>query len=225
MPKNSYTSHRIRATIFDNLVRSHTRIVTGQRSDVAPRIGEVIEAASNSFVVQCYELYSAPSLGSFVLAGNPPVCGVVAQVRTQPLDPSRPILARGRDAATVEDLYRDNPQIHRLLTSRFEVLVVGHQSRETYRTGLPPQPPKVHSFVHACDPYEVVEFTSNLGFVHQLVHSGPCGTDDVIGACLHAAAEAHPSGSSFLLQAGRTLASELSGDLPRLNSILRRLSQ
>ena len=72
---------------------------------------------------------------------------------------------------------------------------------------------------------EVVEFTSSLEFVHQLVHSGPSGTDDVIGACLHAAAEAHPSGSSFLLQAGRTLASELSGDLPRLNSILRRLSR
>ena len=35
----------------------------------SPRIGEVIEASTNGFTAQCYELYQLPPLGSPVLKG------------------------------------------------------------------------------------------------------------------------------------------------------------
>lgn len=188
------------------------------------RAGEVIEADSSSFTAQCYQLYGAPPLGSLVRAGSPPIYGVVCQVRTEPMDPARPVLARGQEAQTEDEVYRYNPQIHRLLTSRFEVLIVGHQSEETDCYYLPPLPPRVHSFVYTCYPDEVARFTSQLDFLHLLVGSPVSFSDQIIGACLQQAAAAQANHREFLIAAGRVLAGELSGDLPRLNAILRRVA-
>ena len=92
------------------------------------RVGEVVEANSSSFAAQCYRLYDAPSLGCFVRTGSPEIYGVVCRVSTEPLDSSRPVLARGEAAETEEEVFRDNPQLERLLTSRFEALIVGHHN-------------------------------------------------------------------------------------------------
>lgn len=188
------------------------------------RVGEVIEATSTTFVAQCYKLYAAPPLGTFVRTGSPAIYGVVYRVTTEPLDSSRPILARGDGAATEEDIYRNNPQIARLLTSRFETLIVGYCSEGRSHHFLPPLPPRVHSFVYACVPAEVVQFTSQLDFLHLVVNSGLPAVDEVVGACLREAREAHPDRQEFLWRAGKTLAAELAGDLPRLSAILRRVA-
>lgn len=199
-------------------------MVTPEAATVPQRVGEVIQADSTSFVAQCYQLYDAPPVGSFVRTGSPPIYGVVCQVRTEPLDPARPVLARGLEAESEEELYRDNPQISRLLTSRFEVLIAGHQAEETNYHHLPPLPPRVHSFVYTCYLDEIARFTSSLDFLHLLIGSTINFSDQVIGACLQQASEAHTNGREFLVAAGRVLAAELSGDLPRLNSILRRIA-
>jgi hypothetical protein len=189
------------------------------------RVGEVIEANSHSFIAQCYELYTAPPLGSLVRTGTTAVYGVVCCISTEPLDSSRPVLARGKEAATEEEIYQNNPQIPRLFTSRFDALVVGHQSEPEGVSSphLPPLPPRVHSFVYACAPQEIMSFTSNLHFLHLLINSGVASADQVIGACLREASAAYPNRPEFLLQAGRALATELAADLPRLNAILRRI--
>ena len=199
--------------------------MTATEGQTARRIGEVIESTSTSFVVQCYQLYGAPALGSFVRVGDPPVFSVARGVVTQPLDPSRPILARGEGLATEEELYRENPQLHRLLTTRFDALIVGHSWAGPAQPGLPPYPPRVHSFVHACAPEEVAVLTGDLAFVRLLMGAAPPLPDEVIRSVLRLASDAHPDGSRFLAEAGRAVATELSGDLPRLNAILRRLRQ
>lgn len=84
----------------------------------AQRVGEVVEATSTAFVAQCYRLYDSPPLGALVRSGSPPIYAVVAQVTTGPLDASRPVLARGEAAASEEEVFRENPQLERLLTSR-----------------------------------------------------------------------------------------------------------
>jgi hypothetical protein len=149
---------------------------------------------------------------------------VVYQVRTEPLDPNRPILARGQDAETEEQVYQDNPQIARLLTSRFEAWIVGHQAGERDYQHLPPLPPRVHSFIYTCYPDEIARFTARLDFLHLLVHLPAPSPDEVVGACLQEAAAAHRDRREFLMGAGRFLAAELSGDLPRLTTILRRIA-
>ena len=188
------------------------------------RVGEVIQASSTVFAAQCYQLYHSPPLGALVRAGSPGVYGVVYLVSTLPLEPSRPVLARGEGAATEEEVYQNNPQIARLLTSRFEALIVGHQSNEDCLQFLPPLPPRVHSFVYPCPPSEVVEFASRLDFLTLVVTSGVAGADEVVGACLRQLAAAHPDRRGFLLRAGRALAAELAGDVARLNTILRRVA-
>ena len=56
-----------------------------------------------------------------------------------------------------------------------------------------------------------------------LINSSYPMADEVVGACLRVAAPAHPDPNAFLLRAGKTLAAELAGDLPRLNAVLRKL--
>ncbi|MDP6549400.1 MAG: hypothetical protein QF659_04950 [Dehalococcoidia bacterium] len=190
----------------------------------ARRVGEVVAAASTSFFAQCYQLYGAPALGSFVRTGSPWVYEVVCRVSTEPLDPSRPVLARGESASSEEEVFRDNPQLARLLTTRFDALIAGHQAGDECRHFLPPLPPPVHSFVYACSPAEMARFTDRLDFIYLLLNSGAPVVDEVVGACLRAAAGAQPDGAGFLVRAGRALASELAGDVPQLNSILRRVA-
>jgi len=85
-------------------------------------------------------------------------------------------------------------------------------------------PPPVHSFVYTCSPQEVARFTSRLDLLRLLLNSGPPMADEVLGACLRGAAVAHDDSEAFLLRAGKALAAELAGDLPRLNSILKKVS-
>jgi hypothetical protein len=188
------------------------------------RVGEVIQATSTSFVAQCYQLYASPPLGGFVHTSSPEVYGVVHQVITEPLDPSRPVLARGESEATEEEVYQNNPQIARLLTSRFETLIIGYRGEGRHHHFLPPQPPRVHSFVYTCDSSQVAEFTAQMDFLHLVVNSGLPIADEVAGACLREAALAYPDRQEFLRRAGKILAAELSNDLSRLNAILRRLT-
>ena len=196
------------------------------------RIGGVTEADSASFVVQCYELYGAPPLGALLRVGTPAIYAVVHRIRTEPIDPSRPVLARGRNAESLDQVYRDNPQIERLLTTRFEALIVGYlENAAGAETGkgvayqlLPPAPPRIHSFVHTCSPDEVVRFTSNLDFLRLLVNSGPPLADEVVVACLREAMASQPDREAFALRAGRSLAAELAGDVSRLSAIMRRVS-
>lgn len=195
-------------------------------SRVAPgrRVGEVVEANSASFVAQCYQLYQSPPLGSFVRTGSPEVYAVVCRVSTEPLDSSRPVLARGENAATEEEVFRDNPQLARLLTSRFEALIAGYRENGSDRQFLPSYPPRVHSFVFVCGPDEVARFTSSLDLLRLLLNSGGAISDEVLSACLREAAPAHPDPKAFLLRAGKTLAAELAGDLPRLNAVLKKVT-
>ncbi len=189
-----------------------------------PRVGEVVEANSASFVAQCYRLYTAPPLGQLVRAGSPAIFGVVCRIATEPLDPSRPVLARGEGVETEEEVYQENPQIARLLTSRFDALIVGHQTDQGQQQHLPPLPPRVHSFVHTCADQEIVQFSACLDFLHLLVSAGPPVTDEVIGACLSRIVAANPNREEFRVRVGKALATELAGDLPRLSAILRRIS-
>ena len=187
------------------------------------RVGEVVETASTSFVAQSYKLHGAPPLGSLVRTDSPPVFGVVCRVSTEPLDTGRPVLARGEEAATEEEVFKNSPQLTRLFTTRFEALIIGHNAEGAFQHFLPPLPPGVHSFVYLCSADEVTAFTTRLDFLSLLLGSGVPVADEVTGACMRAVAEAYPDRPQFLARAGRVLATQLAGDVPRLNAILRRM--
>lgn len=163
-------------------------------------------------------------MGGLVRTDSPEIYAVVGRVATEPLDSTRPVLARGEDADSEEDVIRDNPQLARLLTARFEVYIAGHVENGVIRQYLPPRPPRVHSFVYACSPEEVSLFTARLDLLRLLLNSGAPHADEIVGACIRQAASSHEQPDDFRAHACRTLAVELAGDVARLSSLLRRIS-
>ncbi len=189
------------------------------------RIGEVIEPGTSRFLAESYELRSPPPLGSLVRTGEPSllIYGVVCNSSTESTDPGRRPVARGRDEASEEDVYRQNPQLTRLFRTTFEVVVMGHADGAAIRHYLPERPPGIHAFVHTCEPEEVRQFTASFDFLPTLLTSRDGSGDEIVAACLRQASKAHEDPRAFLVSAGKELALQLGGQFNRLTTILRRI--
>ncbi len=189
------------------------------------KIGEVIESGSDRFVAECYELHTPPPLGSLVRTtdGQVEIYGVVCNASTESIDPGRRPLARGREESEEGNIYRQHPQLSRLLRTTFDTLVIGHGQGDALHHYLPPRPPRVHSFVYLCEGDEVRRFTRSLDFLAILLGARVASVDEVVSACLRQAAGAHDDERAFLVRVGKELAVLLGGELNRLNAILRRI--
>ncbi len=189
------------------------------------KIGEVIEASTGEFVAECYELHSPPPLGSLLRTsdGEVGIYGVVYNASTESIDPGRRLLARGREESEEENIYRQHPQLSRLLRTTFDTLIIGHGQGDELHHYLSPRPPRVHSFVYLCDQDEVRRFTRSLDFLAILLNSKAGSVDEVVSACLRQASRSHDDERAFLVRAGKELAVLLGGELNRLNAILRRI--
>ena len=186
------------------------------------RVGEVVEASTSRFLVQCHELYGAPPLGSLVRSEGG-VYGVVAEVTTQSLDPGRRAVAMGRGEDSAEAVYRRHPQLSRLMSTELEAVVVAHHNGEELSRFLAPTPPRIHEIVHACGVPELVEVAGDLELLPSLLASPAGSPDDVTAAFLRQVVQAHPDPERVRLEAGRRLAGLLPGQLHRLTGVLKRL--
>lgn len=192
------------------------------------RIAEVIEASTTEFVAQCYDLDNAPDFGSFVRVRDRTldIFAVVSDVRTASLDPGRRVVVRGMDVEDEEQLYRDNPEIRELLRTELTATVVGFRRDGEFCHYLPPRPPRIHGFVHACADEDVVAFTEQLDFVQTLT-AAPNRTalDELIAASIRNACAARGGDREFLVRAGKEVALLLANDMNRLNGVLRRIGR
>ncbi len=186
------------------------------------KIAEVIEASTTQFTAQCYELYELPPLGSLVKTGD--IYGIVAHAETTSIEPNRKPIARGKDEASEEAIYQENPQLLKLLRSDFEAVVVGYREGDRLYHYLPPSPARIHAFVYLCVNEEVREFSQSFGFLNILINARlPVPSDELIAAALRQISQAHEDGRKFLVAAGKELAVLLSGQYEQLKSILGRL--
>lgn len=192
---------------------------------MSDKIGEVIESGSDRFVAECYELHTPPPLGSLLKTsdGVVEIYGIVASATTQSIDPGRRPIARGRGEVEEEDIYRQHPQLSRLLRTTFDIVVIGHGQGDNVHHYLPPRPPRVHSFVYPCENDDVRRFTRSLDFIPMLLAAKWGTGDEALAACLRQASTAHDDPRAFLVRAGKELALLLGGELNRLNTILRRI--
>lgn len=197
----------------------------GTTTTTSTRLGEVIEGSTTEYRTHCYDLYQAPPLGSLVRCGEGDyVYGIVCDVATQSIDPSRHAIPRGRDSKDEEDVYLNNPQLTRLLYTQFKAVIVGFKDGLETRRYLPPFPPRIHSFVYACDADDLRGFSESLDFLPILLSPSVNAQDDVIASFLRLAGACHQDSNAFLVNAGKTLATLMAGQLPRLNNVLRRIS-
>ncbi len=189
-------------------------------------MGEVIEASTTDFVAQCYELYQSPPLGSLVKTTDLPVelYGIVYNVTTASLEPGRRPIARGKDEASEEAVYKSSPQLLKLLRSEFGAVVVGHRQGDKLYHYLPPKPAQIHSFVYQCTPEEVREFSQSLDFLNILINAHlPVSVEELVAASLRQMSTVHENPRDFLVAAGKELAVLFSGDFNRLKAILGRI--
>ncbi len=197
-------------------------------TESADRVGEVIEASTTDFTAQCYELYQSPPLGSLVKTRDLPLelYGVVYNAATTSIEPGRRPIARGKDEASEEEIYRSSPQLLKLLRSEFSALVVGHKEGDKLYHYLPPKPARIHSFVYLCSPEEVKEFSQSFDFLNMLINTPlPVSTDELIAACLRQMSQVYEDRHTFLVAAGKELAVLLSGQFSQLKAILGRIRQ
>jgi hypothetical protein len=190
------------------------------------RLGEVIEASTTSFAAQCYELYELPPLGSLVKTteGEIELYAVVYQATTEGLEPGRKPIARGKDEASEDAIFQSSPQLAKLLRSKFSALVVGHREGDKMRHYLPPRPARIHSFVYACAPAEIKDFSQSFGFLNLLVNAElETPSDELIAAVLRLMSVTHEDPHAFLVGAGKELATLLGQDYARLKAILERI--
>ena len=199
--------------------------INGNATTVTTRLGEVIEGSTTEYRTHCYDLYQAPPLGSLVRCGDDNcIYGIVCDVATQSIDPSRHAIPRGRDSQDEEDVYLNNPQLTRLLYTQFQAVIVRYNDGEDTRRYLPPLPPRIHSFVYTCDSAEMRTFSESLDFLPVLLSAPINAQDEVIASFLRIAGACHEDCNGFLVNAGKTLATLMAGQLPRLNNLLRRIS-
>jgi hypothetical protein len=192
-------------------------------SEKPGKIAEIIEASTAQFAAQCYELYALPPLGALVRTGD--IYGVVGHAETAGLEPGRRPIARGKDEASEEAVYQSSPQLTRLLRSEFTAMVVGYRSGDKILQYLPPQPARIHGFVFLCQLDEIRDFSRSFGFLSILANAAlPVPTEELIAAALRQMSQAHEDSRTFLVAAGKELASLLSSEFIRLKNILGRLS-
>ena len=195
-------------------------------TDELQRVGEVIEASTNDFVAQCYELYQSPPLGSLVKTRDLGVelYGIVYNATTTSFEPGRRPIARGKDETTEEGIYQASPQLLKLLKSEFSALVVGHRQGDKLYHYLPPKPARIHGFVYLCSPEEVKEFSQSFDFLNILINTRlPVSSDELIAACLRQMSQVYEDRRAFLVAAGKELAILLSGNFNQLKAILGRI--
>ncbi len=195
-------------------------------AELSDRVGEVIEASATDFVAQCYELYQSPPLGSLVKTRDQEVelYGIVYNATTTSLEPGRRPIARGKDEASEEEVYKSSPQLLKLLRSEFGVVVVGHRQNDKLYHYLPPSPARIHGFVYLCSLEEVKEFSQSLAFLNILINTHlPVSVDELVAAALRQMSQAHEDPHTFLVAAGKELAILLSGQFNQLKAILGRL--
>ncbi len=195
---------------------------------------EVLESRTTGWVAQCRELHCAPPFGSFVRTPNAlpddaareVIYGVVSHIETLPFEANRRPLALWTSES---DMDARHPQIGKLLRTTFEVRCVGWTRGENQiiHQSLPPQPPRLHSFVVRCERNDIESFTQKHDWIRLLFDSGttPGGAscDEILVVACSEAIAAHDGNIEYSIGVGKTLALLLRADYMRLRAFLSRI--
>ncbi len=188
------------------------------------RIGEIIHTTSPSFVAESYELHGPPALGSLVkvqVGQDSWVYAVVSYGETGAIEPGRRPVRRGTEEVYDEAIYREHPELKRVLRTEFVALLVGTGEGERTSQGLPPQPPPLHYTVHACTSQEVRRFTEGLYYLRLLLSGeGKVPKEQLLAAHLREAYRERGQDEEWLRRAAKEVASLLKHDYDRLMTVL-----
>lgn len=112
---------------------------------------EIIESSLQSFLGQCWRWDTTPQFGSLVTIEdkNRIIFGLVYQIQTGSMDPVRYPFPYQK---THEELMAEQPQIFEFLKTTFSCISLGYQDKGKLYHLMPPEPPKIHSFITLASP-------------------------------------------------------------------------
>lgn len=187
-------------------------------------IGEIIETSSLSFQAESLTLHQPPPLGALVVvhvAGAPYCYAVVSHGSTTSLDPGRRAVRRSGTGVVDEAVYREHPQLERLLQTLFQGLLIGWEDDGTLRPTLPPSPPPLHHAVYLGDAAQVQRVTAHHDYFRLLLASTtPTPPEQLLAAHIRRVVAERGGPDEWLERAARSCALLLKGDHERLVAVL-----
>lgn len=185
-------------------------------------VGEVVESSTTELIAEARELHGAPSFGQFIrVEADLPVLAIIFNVFTHSIEPNRRPTAYGK---TEEELRLEQPQIFELLRTEFQALVIGYVDGESPVQILPPQPARIHSFVHLCTDEDVRAFTATDDYLRSVLNTSKVPTDELLIAVLRHTLRAHAHSRDYLVRMGKELSRLMGDDYDRLSSVIRRVA-
>lgn len=139
---------------------------------------EIMESSLQIFVAQCWEWDKTPQFGSLVTVedGKRTVFALVYQIQTGSMDPVRYPFPYKK---THEELLAEQPQIFEFLKTTFSCISLGYSEKGRIYHLMPPEPPKIHSFVSFASMEHYREFMAKNGYLPLIfAFSGPIGNVD-----------------------------------------------
>ncbi len=125
--------------------------------------------------------------------------------------------------AVTEETIRDQ-RVHRIAPVEMSVLATGYRDVDgQIRQALPPRPPISLAPVYLCTDAESREFTDYFDYFRLVLSASQVPGEQLLAANLVRAALTRPESEQydFLVSAGREAARLLSGDMARLDNLLR----
>lgn len=125
---------------------------------------EIMESSLQTFVAQCWDWDKIPQFGSLVTVedGKRTLFALVYQIQTGSSDPVRYPFPYKK---THEELLAEQPQIFEFLKTTFSCISLGYSQNGRVYHLMPPQPPKIHSFVSLASPELYREFMAKNAYL------------------------------------------------------------
>lgn len=126
---------------------------------------EILESNITHWQAQSWKWDAIPEFGSLVTAtsNSRTLFGIIYDIKTGPIDPIRQPVAYQK---TQEELEKEQPQIFEFLTTSFSCLSIGYQEHGQFFYNVPPQPPKMHTFVGHATKEQYEECYTHQHFLH-----------------------------------------------------------
>jgi hypothetical protein len=127
-------------------------------------------------------------------------------------------------ADAVSDETISDQRHHRIVPLEMSVLAIAYRHYDgTVRHMLPPRPPLSLDPVYLCDAEEIRAVATRFDFFRLVLNASQVPSEQLLAAALVIAAQTLPESEQygFLVEAGREAARLLSGDLARLDYLLK----
>ena len=188
------------------------------------RYGEVIETSSARIWVECDELNDVPPLGALIQVESgrgETIFGVVAYSETTGIDATRRAVRRGSNEIRDAEVYRQHPELTRVLRSTFEAVPIAFERDGRIVYVVPPVPPPLHYSVERVDETQVELLTDRFDYLATLGrYQGDLAAEQIVISHIRAVFDARGHDREWLDRAAGEISRLYASDYERLLPIL-----